>query len=84
MRIPGNLLFQDNAGNPVGGTNLPQQNILINGGFEVWQRGLTFTNVSSEQYFADRWQVYKSSSDGALNISKDDSITDGKGQSSAK
>lgn len=33
------------------------QNILINGGMEVWQRGTTFTNNADSTYTADRWKV---------------------------
>ena len=34
-------------------------NILDNGGFEVWQRGTSFTNPTNGTYTVDRWQVYK-------------------------
>ena len=30
-------------------------NLLINGGFSVWQRGETFTNPADHAYTADRW-----------------------------
>lgn len=33
------------------------QNYLINGGFEIWQRGTTFTNVADGSHTADRWYV---------------------------
>ena len=39
----------------VGSQNI--NNILINGGFEFWQRGTTFTNPGNGVYTADRWQV---------------------------
>lgn len=32
-------------------------NLLINGDFQVWQRGLAFSGLSSGQYFADRWKM---------------------------
>ena len=43
-------------------TNLSNPNLLINGDFQVWQRGTSFdiTNNSShlEQYTADRWWTF--------------------------
>ena len=41
-------------------------NLLINGDFQVWQRGATFTNIEGAKYTADRWQVYKSASGTAI------------------
>jgi hypothetical protein len=32
-----------------------RKNLIINGGFDVWQRGTTFTGVSNGTYAADRW-----------------------------
>src|SRR6185295_1211753 len=32
-----------------------QSNIIDNGGFEIWQRGTSFTNFVG--YHADRWQI---------------------------
>lgn len=34
-------------------------NLLINGDFQVWQRGTSFTNLEGFKYTADRWQVYR-------------------------
>ena len=36
-----------------------RRNLLINGGFDVWQRGTTFTTPSAHYYAADRWIVYR-------------------------
>ena len=38
-----------------------RRNLLINGGFDVWQRGTTFTSPSATYYAADRWQIYRAS-----------------------
>lgn len=37
-------------------TNL--SNILVNGGFEFWQRGVSFVGPLITKYTADRWKVY--------------------------
>jgi hypothetical protein len=33
-----------------------RKNLIINGGFDVWQRGASFSGLSPYSYFADRWQ----------------------------
>jgi len=38
-----------------------RRNLLINGGFDVWQRGTSFTPTGANPYTADRWLVYQSS-----------------------
>lgn len=37
--------------------NMNTQNYIINGNFDVWQRGTSFTAPGSNSYTADRWQV---------------------------
>lgn len=44
-------------------------NLLINGDFQVWQRGESFNNVSADTYFADRW-VFTPEGGAIANISK--------------
>ena len=36
--------------------NIGHENILINGGFEIWQRGTSFSTPADGAYTADRWQ----------------------------
>ena len=46
-----------------------RKNLIINGGFDIWQRGTSFTSPSD--YTADRWRVSSTSSQGgAENISR--------------
>lgn len=33
------------------------RNILVNGGFEVWQRGTSFSSPTNGEFTADRWRV---------------------------
>lgn len=39
----------------IGYQNIP--NIIDNGGFEIWQRGTSFSNPAINTYTADRWKV---------------------------
>lgn len=36
---------------------LGNSNLLINGDFQVWQRGTKFENIASDRYTADRWML---------------------------
>jgi hypothetical protein len=38
------------------------QNILVNGGFEVWQRGTSFSNPAEGDFTADKWKATKNGS----------------------
>jgi hypothetical protein len=40
-----------------GETGYGAVNTVINGGFDIWQRGTTFASISSGSYSSDRWQV---------------------------
>jgi hypothetical protein len=50
--------------------NLAQSpNYIINGAFDIWQRGTSFSNVASVTYTADRWWVGKDAT-ATLNVSR--------------
>jgi len=61
----------------------PFLNLLNNGGMEVWQRGISFSNPSINAYTADKWQVSLIGSP-TFTISQESSIIDGKGSYSLK
>jgi len=39
------------------GSQLSSSNPVLNGAFDIWQRGTTITSVGTFVYSADRWQV---------------------------
>lgn len=45
-------------------------NAIINGGFDIWQRGTTFNNVASGAYIADRWLLSFKDAGITLNVSQ--------------
>lgn len=48
------------------------QNILINGDFQCWQRGTSFTNMKNADYFADMWRIFSIGVTGSVDIEKTD------------
>lgn len=56
------------------GPILALRNLLINGGFDVWQRGTSFTAVADQAVTADRWGWINDGS-GVVTISRDASTT---------
>ena len=45
-------------------------NLLINGDFQVWQRGASFTGIGMFQYTADRWRLNAGGSIETVIVSK--------------
>lgn len=64
------LYAQDSAGaeTPLGGGGV--ENLLINGGFSIWQRGTSHTSVSEFDYAPDRWYVLYQTA--AINVARTD------------
>lgn len=55
------------------------RNRLINGNFDIWQRGTSFTNPASAaaSYCADRWQAYRSALATGISVFQAGSIAAG-------
>jgi len=54
----------------------PQVNLLVNPGYEVWQRGVTFTNPADQTTTADRWKTNKSGTLPTYTVTQDASVVD--------
>lgn len=48
----------------------PKRNLIINGGMNIAQRGLTFTSPSSPSYTLDRWRIQHSTT-GAVTVTRE-------------
>lgn len=53
-----------------------QPNILDNAGFEIWQRGNTFTNPANGAYLADRWALSSAGTAPTATVTKETSTID--------
>jgi hypothetical protein len=51
-----------------------RRNLVINGGFDVWQRGTSFTFSSSGGYNADRWNLYRANGSCTVTFGTDDTM----------
>lgn len=52
---------------------LSLDNAIINGNFDIWQRGTSFTGVPSVlTYFADRWSADRNGTGATVNVSRVD------------
>ncbi|MBY0525601.1 MAG: hypothetical protein K2R98_19505 [Gemmataceae bacterium] len=66
----GQTKVTDLAGVPAGGL----KNILINGSFDVWQRGTSFAAIAANAYSADRWKYYKATTGAVHTVSRDTNV----------
>jgi len=67
----------------LGGSSAVGTNILINGGFEIWQRGTSFSAPASAAYLSDRWKIDTSES-ANVTVTKETSVLDAVGLASMK
>ena len=47
------------------------RNAIINGNFDVWQRGTSFSNPANGAYLADRWSISQNGSGATRTISRE-------------
>lgn len=51
--------------------NLPNRNRIINGQFDIWQRGTSFSNPATGAYTADRWAFTHNGTGGTRIITRE-------------
>lgn len=49
----------------------PSYNYVINGGFDIWQRGTTFSAIAGGVYTADRWMYQSNITNGTITRTTD-------------
>ena len=50
--------------------NLPNRNRIINGAFDVWQRGTSFAAIADGTYTADRWRYSQTGAGGTHAVTQ--------------
>lgn len=60
----------DSSGNENPLTVAGLKNKIINGDFDLWQRGATFNSIANNSYFADRWFHFDNGTTETINITR--------------
>jgi hypothetical protein len=66
VSVSGNVQAASINNGPLAG----MRNAIINGNFDIWQRGTSFSNPASSTYTADRWQVVWNGSGATRTVSQ--------------
>jgi hypothetical protein len=73
----GDITASSFNGGQIGG----RRNIVINGAMQVFQRGTSFTSVSSTAYHADRFELYMQNTASVYTVTQDSDTPNGFGNS---
>jgi len=58
------------------------RNAIINGNFDIWQRGTSWTDIGSSGTFtADRWEIRENLATGTMNVTKETTVKPTRAQS---
>jgi hypothetical protein len=66
----GDVTVSFDVANFGGGQGAAGKNAVINGGFDIWQRGTSFSSPANSTFIADRWFMYYDGSGATRTISQ--------------
>ena len=66
VQVSGDVLVNSVNSGPLAGF----RNAIINGNFDIWQRGTSFSNPGNGAYLADRWLIARDGSGATRTISR--------------